>query len=79
MTNRPIAVVIRENATQLMALPGVEGVAQGIVGGKTCIKILVKKTVTDPQDFLPSVLDGYPVVIELSGPIHALYSVEPAD
>ena len=69
---KSIEEVIREHARELMSIPGVVGVGQGLCDGKSCIKIFVAGKTAEMEQKIPSVLDGFPVVIEVTGPIKAL-------
>ena len=69
---RPIADVLREHTTSLMALPGVVGTAQGEQDGSPCIMVLVVELTDDLKNQLPKELDGYLVVISETGEIKAL-------
>ena len=69
---RPITEVLREHADALMALPGVNGVAQGEKNGETCVLVLVVELTDELRALVPDDLDGYPVVITETGEIKAL-------
>jgi hypothetical protein len=55
-----------------MAVPGVVGVAQGLLDGRACIRVFVVTDTPELRQRIPSALHGYPVVIEPSGEIRAL-------
>lgn len=69
MTRRrpPLADVIARHAPGLMARPGVIGVGEGRSAGKRCLLVFV----TSPPSGLPDSIEGYPVVVERSGPFAA--------
>lgn len=69
---KPIAVVIQEHAPDLMAIPGVVGISHGLLNGKSCLQILVEDRTPPPQDRLPRILEGYPVIIKTTGPFRAV-------
>ena len=69
---KAIEDVIREHARELMSIPSVVGVGQGLCGGKSCIKILVLKKKSKWNRKFPIWIDGQPVKVEVTGPIKAL-------
>jgi len=71
MATKSIAEVIREHARELMSIPGVVGAGQGLCEGKPCIKVFVIKKTPDLVQKIPDSLDGYPIMIEETGPIKA--------
>ena len=72
MPDRPIEAVLKEHTSQLMALPGVVGTAQGECSGAPCIKVYVKSKTPDMVGQIPSEIEGYRVVIEETGEIRPL-------
>jgi hypothetical protein len=55
---------------ELMAIPGVVGVAIGeLKDGRPCIQVLVVEQTQDLRRRLPKTLEGYPVDIVVSGVI----------
>lgn len=67
--------VLKEHTGELMSIPGVVGVYIGALGdGTACIKVMVVKKTPEPEGKIPTVLEGYPVVIVVSGEIHPLSS-----
>ncbi len=66
--------VLKAHERELMALPGVVGIAVGLLpDNKTlCLKVLVVKETEELKNKIPKSLDGYPVVIEESGVIRPL-------
>ena len=69
---RPIEEVLSEYTDELMAIPGVVGIAQGLSDDKPCIKVFVIEKTLELDQKIPRVLEGYPVVIEETGGIQAL-------
>ncbi len=72
MKNKSIEQVLKENTNQWMSIPGVEGIAIGEYKGKSCIRVF---TSIDPQNLqskIPSNVEGYPVIVEKTGPFGAL-------
>ncbi|MGH8628992.1 MAG: hypothetical protein ACREYC_28305 [Gammaproteobacteria bacterium] len=57
---------------ELMAIPGVVGVGIGDCNGKECIVVLIQDRTARIDREVPKTLDGYPVHIEVTGPIKAL-------
>jgi hypothetical protein len=72
MPAKTIEQVLNERTDQWMAIPGVVGVAIGEFKSKPCIRIF---TSTKPQQLrakIPPTVEGYPVIIEETGPFRAL-------
>jgi hypothetical protein len=63
---RAIEEVLQANRSVLMGTPGVVGVGIGQAGGGPCIKVFVEST-SDLAAKLPSTLEGYAVVVEVTG------------
>ena len=72
MNPKSIAVVIQEHSEHLLGIPGVVGISQGLLQGKPCLQIFVEDRPPPPQDRLPPILEGYPVVIKTTGPFRAV-------
>ncbi len=68
----PITEVLRKHADALMALPGVNAIAQGEKDGESCVLVLVTELSDDLKRQIPSELEGYRVVISVTGEIKAL-------
>jgi len=66
---RSIDEVLAAHTDSLMALPGVVGTAVGSCDGQRCIKVLVADPRPDTKRRIPSRLEGYPVVVEVTGTI----------
>jgi hypothetical protein len=69
MAAATIDEVLKQNADRLMSAPGVVAVAVGECAGKPCLKVLVVKKTAEQMKKIPSMLEGYPVVVEETGPI----------
>lgn len=67
MSDRPLEEVLRDRADGLMALPGVEGVAQGLCDARPCIKVFVAKKTPELLETIPASVEGFPVAIEETG------------
>ena len=72
MPSKTIEQVQQEHMDEWMALPGVEGTAIGLYGGKPCIKIFTSSKPQQLRDKIPSTVDGYLVIIEETGEFRAL-------
>ena len=55
---RDIAEVLREHTAGLMAIKGVTGTAQGLCGGKPCIKVYVAGKTPELTARIPSSIEG---------------------
>lgn len=75
MPTKPIAEALKDHTDTLMAIPGVVGVAQGLLGNIPCIKVYVTEQTPQIQQHIPKALDGHPVVVEHTGEIRALPKV----
>ncbi len=65
--------VMDAHVNELMAIPGVAGVAVGALDdGRPCIKVLVVKKTSEHRKLIPKEIEGYPVVVEVSGEIRAM-------
>lgn len=69
MPARSIDLVLAAHTDSLMALPGVTGTAIGLCDGVRCIKVLVADSNPDTRARIPSRLEGYRVVVEVTGSI----------
>ncbi len=72
MPGKKIEDVIREQAGELMAIPGVVGVGKGESQGDPCIVIFVLDKKADSLKALPDSIAGYLLKIEESGEFQAL-------
>ncbi len=72
MTNVKIREVLKRYTDELMAVPGVVGVAEGESKGKPCIRVFVVDRNSEPLKHLPENLEGYLLKIEESGEFRAL-------
>jgi len=66
---RSIDEVLAAHSDSLMALPGVVGTALGLNEGERCIKVLVADSTAAANSRIPARLEGYRVVIEVTGTI----------
>ena len=72
MSAKTIKEVLKEYTDELMSIPGVVGIAQGICVGKPCIKVFVIKKTPELEQKIPNVLDRHPVIVEETGKFRAL-------
>ena len=72
MSKKPIALVIQEHRSSLLAISGILGIAQGGSPHAPHITIYVHSKTSDILALIPSILEGYPVVIQETGDIEAL-------
>jgi hypothetical protein len=70
---RDIKTVMEAHVAELMAIPGVTAVAIGALEDATpCIKVYVEKETDETRRTIPKTLEGYPVVVEVSGKIEPM-------
>jgi hypothetical protein len=70
MQKTPIKEVIKQHSTEIMSIPGVVGLYQGETDdGKPCIKVMLEKESNEIEQKIPKKLDGYPVIIDVTGKI----------
>jgi len=69
--NKPsIKEVIQKRSKEIMSIPGIEGLYQGETNdSKPCIKVMVATESDSVNNKIPKMLDGYPVIIEVTGKI----------
>ncbi len=72
MAERTIEQVQEAHTNEWMAIPGVEGTAIGLFEGKPCIKVFSSRKAEQLRPPIPSVVEGYPVIIEKTGTFRAL-------
>jgi hypothetical protein len=69
---KDVKTVLKDNASYLMAIPGVVGAGEGVCEGRPCIKVFVTQDTPELDRKIPKRLEGYQVVVEETGPIKAL-------
>jgi len=70
---RDINVVMADHTAELMAIPGVTGVAIGELEDKTpCILVLVLEEINEIARKIPNTIEGHPVRLMESGVIRPL-------
>jgi hypothetical protein len=72
MPGKTIEQVLSERTNEWMAIRGVVGVAIGEFKGKPCIRVFTSASPQQLRAKLPSTVEGYPVIVEQTGPIRAL-------
>ena len=73
MPERPIADVLAAHTPELMAMPGVVGTYQGAGPDDTpAIVVMLARPDAGLERRIPRVLEGWPVVIEVTGEIRAM-------
>lgn len=72
MREKPIEAVLRECTGDLMSLAGVVGVAQGEHEGQPCVVVLVTEESAELLGSIPSTVEGYRVLVKVTGEITAL-------
>lgn len=66
---KTIEAVLAAHNDSLMAVPGVVATAIGRCNNAPCIRILVSHVTDEVQRRVPRQLEGFPVRIDVSGPI----------
>jgi hypothetical protein len=72
MPAKTIEQVLQEHTNAWMAIPGVVGTALGVEKGRPCILVYTASNTAQMRRQIPSTVEGYPVVIEYVGEVHAL-------
>jgi hypothetical protein len=70
---RDINLVMTDHTKELMAIPGVTGVAVGeLDDGTPCILVLIEKESAEIDQKVPKRLEGHPIKIIVSGKIEPM-------
>jgi len=69
VATRSIDEVLAAHTDSLMTLPGVVGTAIGLCDGERCIKVFLADSSPAHRGRIPPRLDGYRVVIDVTGAI----------
>jgi len=72
MPRKSIREVLKSHTDELMAVPGVVGVAEGESQGRPCIRVFVADKNSEFLRGLPGTIDGYRLLVVESGNFHAL-------
>lgn len=68
MPTRDVKTVMEAHVDNLMAMPGVAGVAiSELEDGTPCIMVMVVELTDELKRTIPKTLEGHPVIIEVSG------------
>ena len=72
--SRDINAVLRAHDKELLAIHGVVGVYIGVLDdGKTaCLKVMLAERSAEAERAIPKSIEGFPVVVEVSGEIRPL-------
>ena len=60
---------IERVAPELLAVEGVDGIYEGTLEGRPCIRVAVRGEPGDLARRLPRTVSGYPLVLVPSGPV----------
>jgi hypothetical protein len=71
---RDINAVLAAHDKELLALPGVAGVYVSALDDRRtpCLKVMLVEDKPDVRRAIPATIEGYPVVLEVTGEIRAL-------
>src|SRR6058998_3865322 len=69
VTSKSIEAVLAAHSDSLMALPGVVGTAIGLCDGARCIRVFLADSGAAARRRIPQELEGYPLKVEVTGPI----------
>lgn len=72
MSSGKIREVLNRHTDELMAVPGVVGVAEGLSQGRSCIKVFVVDRNSKLLRRIPETIEGFLLQIEESGEFQAL-------
>ena len=73
VASRDINAVLAAHDKALLAIPGVVGVYVGTLdNGKPCLKVMLADKNREAERKIPPVIEGYPVVTEVTGEIRPL-------
>lgn len=72
MGTKTIEQALKEHTNELMSIPGVVGTAIGLCDERPCIKVYVTEKTPELERKIPSILEGYPVMVEESGEFRKL-------
>ncbi len=71
MPPKTIEQVQQKHTDAWMAIPGVIGTAIGQSEGKPCILVFTAANTEEVRRKIPLTVEGYPVVVQYTGEIHA--------
>jgi len=70
--NRDINVVLAAHDKELLAIADVVGVYAGTDSQTPCLRVMLARKNPESERKIPRMIDGYPVVIQVTGTIRAL-------
>ena len=73
---QPIDQLLAAHTDEMLAIPGIVGLGIGECAGAPCIRVFAETEAASLDEQIPSELDGYPVEVDVTGPIVAR-DVEP--
>jgi len=73
-SKRDINAVLAAHDKELLAIPDVVGVYVGVLedGRTACLKVMLSRKNPETERKIPNLLEGYPVVVELTGEIRPM-------
>ena len=71
-STKKLREVLEKHRGRLMAVTGIEGVAEGMCDGKPCIRVFVTEKSPQISRSIPATLEDYAVSIEETGEFKAL-------
>ena len=72
MSNGKIREVLKRHTDELMAVPGVVGIAEGLSQGRPCIKVFVIDKNSELLRQIPESIEGYLLQVEESNEFRTL-------
>ncbi len=72
MPEKSIEQVHKEYFQKWLSIPGIVGVAVGLENNRPCILVLVSIKPELIHKVIPSIIEGYPVIIRQTGKLKAL-------
>ena len=72
MPEKSIEQVHKEYFQKWISIPGVEGAGIGLENDKPCILVFASVEPELIHDVIPSIIEGYPVIIKQTGKLNAL-------
>lgn len=67
MSSKSLKLALAEGTAELMGLPGVFGIAEGLCNGLSCIIVYVDAQAEGLHEQIPEEVAGYPVRIKEAG------------
>ena len=76
LPKRDINAVLAAHDKELLAIPGVVGVYVGVLSDEKtpCLKIMLARPTLEADRDIPKQLEGYPVIVEVTGEMRPLGS-----